>query len=141
MNLIEKLGLEKCKQIVEGAPENSQVVIPCSDGDIYFAQREDSKWFRYSDGYQKWIEYFGKCDPMDLAIKLADLRTEIDHHYYGQSEEKELEQYAILSQEKIEGGAVLVGDNSAIVQAMRNITDDCSDIRNHISPNTEVSER
>ena len=141
MNLIEKLGLEKCKQIVDGAPENSQVVIPCSDGDIYFAQREDSKWFRYSDGYQKWLEYFGKCDPMDLAIKLADLRTEIDHHYYGQSEQKELEQYAVLSQEKIEGGAMLVGDNSKVVQMVRDITDNCSDIKNHISPNTKVIER
>ena len=138
MNLIEKLGLEKCKQIVDGAPENSQVVIHCSDGDIYFAQREDSKWFRYSDGYQKWLEYFGKCDPMDLAIKLADLRTEIDHHYYGQSEQKELEQYAVLSQEKIEGGAMLVGDNSKVVQMVRDITDNCSDIANHISPRTTV---
>lgn len=101
MNLIEKLGLEKCKQIVDGAPENSQVVIPCSDGDIYFAQREDSKWFRYSDGYQKWIEYFGKCDPMDLAIKLADLRTAIANHER---------------------------------------TDTCTDIKNHISPNTKVIE-
>lgn len=92
-----ELTIEQMQQIVSGAPENSQVVIPCSDGVMYFAQREDGKWFRYSDGYQKWLEYFGKCDPMDLAIKLSDLKAQIDQHYYGQSEEKELEQYADLT--------------------------------------------
>ena len=83
MNLIKKLGLEKCKQIVDRAPEHSYAVVPCLDGEMYFAQREDGKWFRYSDGYQKWLEYWGKCDPMDVAIKLADIKSEIDHHYYG----------------------------------------------------------
>ena len=155
MYLIKELGLEKCKQIVDGAPENSQVVIPCLDGIMYFAKRDDGKWFRFSDGYQKWLEYFGECDPMDLAIKLADLRTEIDHHYYGQSEQKELEQYAVLSQEKIEGGAVLVGNFTSIQEQLKSelnncskkdsseisITDHCTDIRNHISPLTGVIER
>ena len=47
MNLIEKLGLEKCKRIVDGAPEYSYAVVPCADGEMYFAQREDGKWFRY----------------------------------------------------------------------------------------------
>ena len=140
MNLIEKLGLEKCKQIVDGAPEYSYAVVPCADGEMYFAQREVGKWFRYSDGYQKWLEYWGKCDPMDVAIKLADIKSEIDHHYYGRSEAEELASYAELSQEKIEGGAMFVGDNSKVVQMVRDITDHCSDIKNHISPNTKVIE-
>lgn len=135
-----ELTIEQMQQIVSGAPENSQVVIPCSDGVMYFAQREDGKWFRYSDGYQKWLEYFGKCDPMDVAIKLADIKSEIDHHYYGRSEAEELAAYAELSQEKIEGGAMFVGDNSKVVQMVRDITDHCSDIKNHISPNTKVIE-
>lgn len=80
MNLIEKLGIEKCKQIVEGAPENSHVVIPCLDGIMYFAKRDDGKWFRFSDGYQKWLEYWGKDDPMDLAIRISDLRAAIADH-------------------------------------------------------------
>ncbi len=189
MDLIEKLGLEKCKQIVDGAPENSQVVIPCSDGDIYFAQREDSKWFRYSDGYQKWLEYFGKCDPMDLAIKLADLRTEIDHHYYGQSEEKEFNSgdlvalngelfpdfkllYAVKQESKRFGfvAVYLSGEeirnfhtrdvrratekeldlgyrvtqtpysNTEYFNTRKIEADNCTDIKNHISPNTKVIE-
>ncbi|WP_151838705.1 hypothetical protein [Acinetobacter radioresistens] len=136
-----ELTIEQMQQIVSDAPENSQVVIPCSDGVMYFAQREDGKWFRYSDGYQKWLEYFGKCDPMDVAIKLADIKSEIDHHYYGRSEAEELAAYAELSQEKIEGGAMFIGDNSKVVQMVRDITDHCSDIKNHISPNTKVIER
>ena len=101
MNLIEKLGLEKCKRIVDGAPEYSYAVVPCADGEMYFAQREDGKWFRYSDGYQKWLEYWGKCDPMDVAIKLDAIRTALADH------------------DRI---------------------DTCSDIKNHISPNTKVIE-
>ena len=171
MNLIEKLGLEKCKAIVDGAPENSQAVVPCSDGEMYFAQRGDGEWLLYSDVYQKWLEYCGWCDPMDVAIKLSDICAAIaehDQYWYGQSEEKELEQYALLSQEKIEGGAMLVGDfknnltsseykNCFQAERMRTVVnigtaianhtdnfshfDHCSDIRNHISPNTVVIER
>lgn len=146
MNLIEKLGLEKCKQIVDGAPEHSYAVVPCADGEMYFAQREDGKWFRYSDGYQKWLEYWGKCDPMDVAIKLTDLKSEIDQHYYGRSEAEELAAYAVLSQEKIEGGAMLAGDFSKVRERIQSVfeddrTDYVSDIRNHISPTTVVIER
>lgn len=110
MNLIEKLGIEKCRQIVDGAPENSQAVVPCLDGEMYFAQRGGGKWFRYSDGCQKWFEYYGWCDPMDMAIKLSELRTAIANHGTPTNE-----------------GA----DNFSHF-------DHCSDIRNHISPNTVV---
>lgn len=119
MNLIEKFGLEKCKQIVSGAFKRAVVYNTKCD------------------------EYFDAACPCchNDEINLADLKSEIDQHYYGQSEEKELEQYAVLSQEKIEGGAMLVGDNSKVVQMVRDITDHCSDIRNHISPLTKVTER
>ena len=131
MNLIEELGIEKCRAIVEGAPDWASHYVPDRDKTIC-CHNEDHFYFR--DQVKLGVEH----------IRLNDLRTAIadyDNHWYGQSEEKELEQYAILSQEKIEGGAVFVGDNSEIVQAMRNITDDCTDIRNHISPNTKVIER
>ena len=116
MNLIEKLGLEKCKQIVEGAPD-------------------------WSNSYDLKGKDYWKGGVFATAVSIDDLRTAIDHHYYGQSEQKELEQYAVLSQEKIEGGAMLVGDNSKVVQMVRDITDNCTDIKNHISPNTKVIER
>lgn len=116
MNLIEKLGLEKCKAIVDGAPD--------------WARAYNTKSKCYASG--AWFYH---------EILLSDLKAQIDLYYYGQSEEKELEQYAVLSQEKIEGGAVFVGDNSKVVQVVRDITDHCSDIKNHISPLTGVIER
>ena len=96
------LTIEQMREIVDEAPEHTQVVIPCSDGVMYFAQRGDGKWFRYSDTYKQWLEYWGKCDPMDLAVKLDAIRKAIANH------------------DRI---------------------DTCTDIKNHISPNTKVIER
>ena len=115
MNLIEKLGLEKCKQIVDGAPEGYR-------------------------GFNLLLQEYVRGVWFSQDVSIVEFKTQIDHHYYGQSEEKELEQYALLSQEKIEGGAMFAGDNSKVVQMVRDITDHCSDIKNHISPNTKVIE-
>ena len=146
MNLIEKLGLEKCKQIVDRAPEGAEywrdMDSVCSPNEILHY-----RWFAGAlivhdaeNGWIKSIYHDGNEYILDQLELLSDLKSEIDHHYYGQSEEKELEQYALLSQEKIEGGAMLIGDNSKVVQMVRDITDHCSDIKNHISPNTKVIE-
>ena len=78
MNLIEKLGLEKCKQIVDGAPEWAQGF--CFELSVYAVS--------------------SKGDKLDITC-LDDLRTALADH------------------DRI---------------------DTCSDIRNHISPNTKVIE-
>ena len=82
MNLIEKLGLEKCKQIVDGAPETATDVI--LDGSQVF----------YGSGLiaLRGVEKF---------FKLHSIRTALADH------------------DRI---------------------DTCSDIKNHISPNTKVIE-
>ena len=80
MNLIEKLGLEKCKQIVDGAHE----------------------WVRY---YCASAEVYHLCDDLlsfECCISLNDLRAALADH------------------DRI---------------------DTCTDIKNHISPNTKVIER
>ncbi|EXH50686.1 hypothetical protein J605_0748 [Acinetobacter baumannii 1412924] len=72
---IREQGLPEAKRILEEAPKHSQFVIPCLDGEMYFSQREDDgKWFKWSTGYSKWLEYFGKCNPLDLAYSLSDLK-------------------------------------------------------------------
>ena len=141
MDLIKELGLEKCKAIVDGAPENSQVVIPCLDGIMYFAKRDDGKWFRFSDGYQKWLEYWGKADPMDLAIRISDLRTAIANHEKCQHEWNETtsngDAYRFFVCKHCDSTRNYVpfkDDNPSHF-------DHCSDIKNHISPNTKVIER
>lgn len=78
MNLIEELGLEKCKQIVDGAPEWAQGF--CFELSVYAASSKGVK--------------------LDITC-LDDLRTAIADH------------------DRI---------------------DTCSDIKNHISPNTKVIE-
>ncbi|NNH00234.1 hypothetical protein [Acinetobacter sp. ANC 5414] len=83
MNLIEKLGLEKCKQIVDGAPKTATDVI--LDGSQVF----------YGSGL---IALRGA----EQFFKLHSIRTAIADHDH---------------------------------------TDHCTDIRNHISPLTEVIER
>jgi hypothetical protein len=137
MNLIEELGLEKYQAIVHGAPDWATTY--CT---AYAA-------------YGATFHWYGACKN---CYELPALRTAIaehDQHWYGHSEEKELEQYSLLQQEKIEGGAALVGDFTAIQEQLQtelnncskkdsseiSITDDCTDIRNHISPLTGVIER
>lgn len=134
MNLIEKLGIEKARALdgmlqKHAVPESWKIAVI------------NGMWQRSSVGFTH-----------------GELRTAIaehDQHWYGQSEEKELEQYSLLQQEKIEGGAALVGDFTAIQEQLQtelnncskkdspeiSITDDCTDIRNHISPLTGVIER
>lgn len=81
MNLIEKLGLEKCKQIVDGAPDWATTY--CT---AYAA-------------YGATFHWYGSCKN---CYELPVLRTALADH------------------DRI---------------------DTCSDIRNHISPNTKVIER
>lgn len=79
MNLIEKLGLEKCKQIVDGAHEGVRYY--CASAGVYHL-----------------------CDDLlsfECCISLSDLRAALADH---------------------------------------DRTDHCSDIKNHISPNTKVIE-
>ena len=78
MNLIEKLGLEKCKQIVDGAPEWADIF--CTFSDEYFITEGDEP---------------------ECCICLENLRTAIANHER---------------------------------------TDNCTDIKNHLSPNTKVIE-
>ncbi|WP_151781235.1 hypothetical protein [Acinetobacter bereziniae] len=80
MTTINNLTIEQMREIVEGAPGLAEVCIPCLEDVMYFAKRDDGKWFKWSNGYNQWLEYFGKVDPMDLALDLNDLRTAIAKH-------------------------------------------------------------
>ena len=91
MNLIEKLGLEKCKAIVDGAPDAK-----------YFGCSIDTAkyWVNQSNEYHSNPVFFPNMS-RQVAYVLDDLRTAIADHER---------------------------------------TDHCSDIKNHISPNTKVIE-
>ena len=77
MNLIEKLGIEKCKKIVDGAPE-------------------------WAESFNVYLVAYGSVGiPCKGDVLITDIRTEIANHER---------------------------------------TDNCTDIKNHISPNTKVIE-
>ena len=147
MNLIEKLGLEKCKQIVDEAPDKTASHY-VADTDTYFSE-EFRTYFSHS--LEDWETSDFHCagdleQNYGSVFSLADLKAQIDHHYYGRSEAEELAAYAELSQEKIEGGAMLVGDFSKVRERIQSVFEDdgadyVTDIKNHISPTTVVIER
>lgn len=102
MNLIEKLGLEKCKQIVDGAPDRTASHY-VGDTDTYFSE-EFHTYFCHTLKDWETSDFHCASDlemNYEAVIGLKDLRTALADH------------------DRI---------------------DTCSDIRNHISPNTKVIE-
>ena len=111
MNLIEKLGLEKCRVIVEGAPEGLT-------------------HFKLLLGVSIYYQLSSK-DDADLAGLWID---DGDDSYWGLSSYKNFELFMP------ENRFISIGDlRTAIANHER--TDTCTDIRNHISPLTGVIER
>lgn len=143
------LTIEQMRKIVDGAPEGSEMWRDmdsvCSPGEVlyYWWFGGDLLVHDAEKGWVKSIYHDGNDYILDQLELLSDLKSEIDHHYYGRSEAEELAAYAELSQEKIEGGAMLVGDFSKAQERIQSVfeddrTDYVSDIRNHISPMTIV---
>jgi len=111
MNLIEKLGLEKCKQIVEGAPDNLTHFKLLLGVSIYYQLSSN--------------------DDSDLAGLWID---DGDDSYWGLSSYKNFELFMP------ENRFISIEDlRTAIANHER--TDDCTDIKNHLSPNTKVIEQ
>lgn len=94
MNLIEKLGVEKCKQIVDGAPDQTASYYMY---DTYFKSQNPVEWFYWEENQWKFTSHSKRFE--NFLISLKDLRTALADH------------------DRI---------------------DTCTDIKNHISPNTVV---
>ena len=120
MNLIEKLGLEKCKQVIGGAPDWANGF--CSDLNVYTASISGNN--------------------LDITC-LATIRTaiadhECDHDWEDISCNGDLERQLICTYCSMKK-SVPFGLNAK--RWSEEDTDHCTDIRNHISPLMEVSER
>ena len=108
MNLIEKLGVEKCKQVVEGAPETATNFL----NGKYYEEWSHNGWVVSVNG--QWED----CKkPSGLMIDINDLRTAIADH------------------------GALTSEGARNTDNLSHLTDDCTDIRNHISPLIEAIER
>ena len=128
MNLIEKLGLEKCKAIIDGAPESTFPVKWGLGFKTYFRQV----------GYfvEQWHE--GKWQTLYFDptwVDLETLRTAIANHEKCQHEWNET----------TSNGDVYRFFVCKHCDSTQNYVpfeaDHCTDIRNHISPLTGVIER
>ena len=122
MNLIEELGIEKCRAIVDGAPEWASHYVPDRDKTIC-CHNEDHFYFR--DQVKLGVEH----------IRLSDIRTAIAEHEKCQHKWNETtsngDAYRFFVCKHCDST-----QNYVPFEA-----DNCSDIRNHVSPNTKVIER
>lgn len=75
MNLIEKLGLEKCKAIVDGAPEGATSFVLWT-GKIRYLNGEANEIYLVSS--KEW--HPANIMVLNLMIPLNDLRTAIADH-------------------------------------------------------------
>ena len=107
MNLIEKLGIEKCREIVEGAP----------DAKYFGCSIETAKyWVNKSNEYHLNPVLFPNVSRQFVYV-LDDLRTAIMNH------------------------GTPTDEGTRNTDNLSHLIDNCTDIRNHISPNTKVIER
>ena len=122
MNLIQELGIEKCRAIVDGAPEWASHYVPDRDKTIC-CHNEDHFYFR--DQVKLGVEH----------IRLSDIRTAIAEHEKCQHKWNETtsngDAYRFFVCKHCDST-----QNYVPFEA-----DNCSDIRNHISPLTKVIER
>ena len=122
MNLIQELGIEKCRAIVDGAPEWASHYVPDRDKTIC-CHNEDHFYFR--DQVKLGVEH----------IRLSDIRTAIAEHEKCQHKWNETtsngDAYRFFVCKHCDST-----QNYVPFEA-----DHCTDIRNHISPLTKVIER
>ena len=130
MNLIEKLGLEKCKQIVDGAPEGAQLfkthfnLVGYAKLQTHFVYMGTTT-FKNGFGDKAVWKIMGcrtvlKFKPGRFK-RLDNLRTAIAEHELTVSNSNQ-------------------NDKQIDLSIKNDIEDHCTDIRNHISPNTKVIE-
>ena len=138
MNLIEKLGIETCREIVDGAPVGA-TDYSTEDCVIAYYQKTNNVIFWDSE-YGMWDEVYFM---MPELKSLSDLRTaiakfECDHDWEDITCNGDLERQLICTYCSMQKSVPFE------LNAKRwtdEDTDHCTDIRNHISPLTGVIER
>ena len=111
MNLIEKLGLEKCKAIVDGAPEWA-ISINFNNG-MYYSRMEHKK---------------GDTFLYDLRAALAD-HEKCQHEWNETTSNSDKYRFFVCKH---------CDSTRNFIPLNEDITDCVSDIRNHIAPTTVV---
>ena len=130
MNLIKELGLEKCKQIVDGAPIGTTDYSD-EDCEIVYYQKTNNIIY-WDDVSDVWDEVYFHTPELK---SLSELRTAIANHEKCQHDWNETtsngDAYRFFVCKHCDST-----QNYVPFEA-----DHCTDIRNHISPNTKVIEK
>lgn len=148
MNLIEKLGLENCKAIVDGAP-GTTTIFSLANGHYYrpninpFYPPEKPVWTRIwidADGHtNSETRFLNPYMPIEIKyLRTAIAKFECDHDWEDITCNGDLERQLICTYCSMQKSVPFE------LNAKRwtdEDTDHCIDIRNHISPLTGVIER
>lgn len=145
MNLIEKLGLEKCRAIVDGAPKHAEYYSPLSYSNKYKKSVRNNtyepdvangytKSYDFWDG-RKWNGCACMLEHLDDLILISSIRTAIADHSKCQHDWNETtsngDAYRFFVCKHCDSTRNYVPFEA----------DHCTDIGNHISPLTGVIER
>lgn len=129
MNLIEELGLEKARAIIDCAPRGAEkwrdMDSVCHPNEILYYAKGPHFWVVWDVEKNCWVVsiiHDGDEYILDQLQDLSELRTAIASHDLSVSN---------LNQ----------NDKQADLSIKSDIEDHCSDIRNHISPLTRVIEK
>lgn len=129
MNLIEELGIEKARAIVDGAPRGAEkwrdMDSVCHPNEILYYAKGPHFWVVWDVEKSCWVVSIIHDDSeyiLDQLQDLSGLRTAIANHDLTVSNSSQNDKQIDLSIKK-------------------DIEDHCTDIGNHISPLTEVFER
>lgn len=154
MNLIEELGIEKCKRIVNGAPEMAFAYDNYESEYLFEGDIQDG--FTVADSECCYL-----IDDIRTAIADHDSKDGIKKNDFkigdfirymgidGNTPMFGVYEVVGFSSTQVGGDGYQIknklgqidfcyGDNYALVDC--GITDHCTDIRNHVSPNTKVIE-
>lgn len=128
MNLIGQLGLKKCQEIVDGAPESSFPVKWCLVREKYVRQVGFNTQHLVRG---EWVDEFN----INPWVDLETLRAAIADHNKCQHEWNE----TTSNGDKYRFFVCKHCDSTRnFIPLDEDITDYCSDIRNHIAPTTKV---
>lgn len=132
-DLIEQVGgIERAREIVDGAPDNTALHYSNEDGDLVYFRDGDY----YDNDYGDWFEiYFMMPD----LISLDTLRTAIAEH------DSKIQCWACdkrMTEVQLsfnDGFCIHCESEIELSKPSKQLeSDDCTDIRNHVSPSTKV---
>ena len=133
MNLIQELGIEKCRAIVDGAPDGANEYSVWASLSYYKTVGERCELWKQH--YKWWTPVLYNSYMKQHRRSLDDLRTAIAEHEKCQHKWNETtsngDAYRFFVCKHCDST-----QNYVPFEA-----DHCTDIRNHISPNTQVIER